>query len=88
MFTTVGSPAKRRFLLDTFTGLREDHIGDSRSASFESMVANLTDSKGVHLVLNSLSDDKLKVLSHMPVDAMHACSCKACHMIKAIECPV
>ena len=62
VFTTVGSAAKRKFLLETFPGLREDHIGDSRSESFEGLVRNMTRGKGVHLCLNSLSDEKLQVL--------------------------
>lgn len=62
VFTTVGSAAKRKFLLETFPGLRDDHIGDSRSESFEGLVRNMTRGKGVHLCLNSLSDEKLQVL--------------------------
>ena len=62
VFTTVGSQAKRKFLLDTFPALQEDHIGDSRSTNFEGLVRNVTAGKGVHLVLNSLSNEKLQVL--------------------------
>ena len=61
MFATVGSEAKKKFLLATFPQLREDHIGDSRSLSFEGMVRNVIKGKGVHLLLNSLSDEKLQV---------------------------
>lgn len=61
VFTTVGSASKRKFLLETFPGLRDDHIGDSRSESFEGLVRNMTRGKGVHLCLNSLSDEKLQV---------------------------
>ena len=61
VFVTVGTPAKRTYLLETFPGLREDHIGDSRSTSFEGLVRNVTRGKGVHLVLNALSDEKLQV---------------------------
>ena len=60
-FETVGSVAKRQFLLDTFPGLQEDHIGNSRDGTFEGMVLNITQGKGVHLALNSLADDKLQV---------------------------
>ena len=35
-------------------------MGDSRSTSFEGMVSSITRGKGVHLLLNSLSDDKLQ----------------------------
>ena len=61
VYTTCGSAGKRKFLLETFPGLRDDHIGDSRSESFEGLVKNGTRGKGVHLLLNSLSDEKLQV---------------------------
>lgn len=60
VFVTVGTAAKRKFLLAAFPKLQEDHIGDSRSSSFEGMVMNLTRGKGVHLALNSLADEKLQ----------------------------
>ena len=41
VFATCGSERKRRYLLDTFPGLRADHIGDSRSTSFEGMIKHL-----------------------------------------------
>jgi len=41
VFATCGSERKRRYLLDTFPGLREDHIGDSRSTSFEAMIKHM-----------------------------------------------
>jgi hypothetical protein len=40
VFTTCGSDKKRSYLLKTFPKLRDDHIGDSRSCSFEAMVMN------------------------------------------------
>ena len=58
---TCGTADKRAFLLDAFPTLREDHIGDSRSCSFEETVKRQTAGKGVHLALNSLADDKLQV---------------------------
>ncbi|XP_043200491.1 fatty acid synthase-like [Amphibalanus amphitrite] len=60
VFTTVGSAAKKQFLLDNFPGLREDHILNSRDLTFEPAVRRLTAGRGVDLVLNSLSDDKLQ----------------------------
>lgn len=66
VFVTVGTPAKRKFLLATFPQLLEDHIGDSRSLSFQGMVRNVTKGKGVHLLLNSLSDEKLQATPHPP----------------------
>ena len=62
----MGSASKRKFLLETFPGLRDDHIGDSRSESFEGLVRNMTRGKGVHLCLNSLSDEKLQVHHPLP----------------------
>ncbi|CAL8464659.1 g4194 [Coccomyxa elongata] len=59
VFTTCGSDRKKAYLLKTFPGLREDHIGNSRSTSFEHMVMHQTKGEGVHLCLNSLADDKL-----------------------------
>ncbi len=58
---TCGTADKRAFLLEAFPRLREDHIGDSRSCSFEETVKRQTAGKGVHLALNSLADDKLQV---------------------------
>lgn len=46
VFTTVGSPEKRQFLLKRFPGLRDDHIGNSRDTSFEQMVMKQTQGKG------------------------------------------
>ncbi len=57
---TCGSAGKRAFLLAAFPGLRGDHIGDSRSTSFEALVQERTGGAGVHLALNSLADDKLQ----------------------------
>lgn len=61
VFVTCGTADKRAFLLEAFPTLREDHIGDSRSCSFEKTVKRQTAGKGVHLALNSLADDKLQV---------------------------
>ena len=63
---TCGTPEKRAFLLEAFPGLEDDHIGDSRSTSFEVMVRMLTKGAGVHLALNSLADDKLQVRQPLP----------------------
>ncbi|XP_053215026.1 fatty acid synthase-like [Panonychus citri] len=60
VFTTVGTQEKRDFIKKRFPSIDEDHIGDSRSTSFEDMIMKMTDGRGVDLVLNSLSDDKLK----------------------------
>ncbi|XP_053205827.1 fatty acid synthase-like [Panonychus citri] len=60
VFTTVGTQEKRDFIKKRFPSIDDDHIGDSRSTSFEDMIMKMTDGRGVDLVLNSLSDDKLK----------------------------
>ena len=77
VFVTCGSAAKRAFLLDAFPALREDHIGDSRSTSFEPLVKRQTGGAGVHLALNSLADDKLQVSSQISLDS--ACTPAAWH---------
>lgn len=60
VFTTVGSEAKKTFLLENFPSLKADHICNSRDLSFEPAVMTLTRGRGVDMVLNSLSDDKLQ----------------------------
>lgn len=59
IFTTVGSQAKKQFLLDHFPLIEEDHIGNSHDCSFEDDILTLTNSKGVDIVLNSLSGEQL-----------------------------
>src|SRR6266581_2330762 len=59
VFTTVGSAEKRAFLRECFPRLADDHIGHSRDASFEDLVLRATGGRGVHVVLNSLVEDKL-----------------------------
>ncbi|KAJ8679083.1 hypothetical protein QAD02_014870 [Eretmocerus hayati] len=60
VFTTVGTPEKRRFILENFPQIREDHIGNSRDISFEQMIMRQTKGKGVDIVLNSLAEEKLQ----------------------------
>ncbi|CAH2052769.1 unnamed protein product, partial [Iphiclides podalirius] len=60
VFTTVGTPEKRAFIKKLFPQLKDSHIGNSRDASFEDMIRRETNGKGVDLVLNSLSDEKLQ----------------------------
>ena len=38
VFTTCGSDRKKKYLLDTFPRLCEDHIGHSRDCSFEDLI--------------------------------------------------
>ncbi|XP_023289558.1 fatty acid synthase [Orussus abietinus] len=60
VFTTVGTPDKRRFIRETFPSIPDDHIGNSRDISFEQMVMRQTKGQGVDIVLNSLAEEKLK----------------------------
>ncbi|CAB3365146.1 Hypothetical predicted protein [Cloeon dipterum] len=60
VFTTVGSPEKRQFLLRRFPQLSEANIANSRDTSFEQHVMSATNGRGVDLVLNSLAEEKLQ----------------------------
>ncbi|CAK1589941.1 unnamed protein product [Parnassius mnemosyne] len=60
VFTTVGTAEKRAFIKKLFPQFKDSHIGNSRDTIFEDMVRRETKGKGVDLVLNSLSDDKLQ----------------------------
>ena len=71
VFTTVGTPAKVDFLLTRFPGLTRDHILHSRSTKFEQDIMNMTHSKGVNVVLNSLAGDKLQVRTCPSPMCMH-----------------
>lgn len=60
VFTTVGTPEKREFIRKTFPQILDSHIGNSRDTSFEQMVMQETNGRGVDLVLNSLAEEKLQ----------------------------
>lgn len=60
VYTTVGTQAKRDFLLQSFPKLKPENIGNSRDTSFEKMIMLRTNGQGVDYVLNSLSEDKLQ----------------------------
>ncbi|XP_074596261.1 fatty acid synthase-like [Brevipalpus obovatus] len=60
VYTTVGTPEKRKFILERFPQLTEANIGNSRDTSFEEMILRETDGRGVDIVLNSLAGDKLQ----------------------------
>ncbi|XP_050452236.1 fatty acid synthase-like [Cataglyphis hispanica] len=60
IFTTVGSSEKRNFIRETFPSIPEDHIGNSRDTSFEQMIIQKTNGRGVDIVLNSLAEEKLQ----------------------------
>ncbi|PWY93041.1 hypothetical protein BO94DRAFT_615778 [Aspergillus sclerotioniger CBS 115572] len=58
VFVTVGSEAKKQVLM-TMYNIPEDHIFYSRDTSFATGIKNITQGRGVHVVLNSLSGDSL-----------------------------
>lgn len=60
VFTTVGTPEKRQFLKDMFPQLTDRNIGNSRDTSFEQLIMNETNGRGVDVVLNSLAEEKLQ----------------------------
>ncbi|KAK9502678.1 hypothetical protein O3M35_011399 [Rhynocoris fuscipes] len=60
VFTTVGSQQKRDFLKKNFPKLKDSHIGNSRDTTFEQMVLEQTEGRGVDVVLNSLAEEKLQ----------------------------
>lgn len=61
IFVTVGTEEERRFIREHFPHLALDHIGLSRDTTFERTILKATKGRGVHLVLNSLSDETLPV---------------------------
>jgi len=60
VFTTVGTPEKRKFIHEIFPSIPDDHIGSSRDTSFEQMIRLKTNGDGVDIVLNSLAEEKLQ----------------------------
>ncbi|XP_036124153.1 fatty acid synthase [Molossus molossus] len=60
VFTTVGSAEKRAYLQARFPQLSDTSFANSRDTSFEQHVLLHTAGKGVDLVLNSLSEEKLQ----------------------------
>ncbi|XP_029167464.1 fatty acid synthase-like [Nylanderia fulva] len=60
IFTTVGTPEKRKFIREMFPSIPDDHIGCSHDTSFEQMVLTRTHGAGVDIVLNCLTEEKLQ----------------------------
>jgi NADPH:quinone reductase-like Zn-dependent oxidoreductase len=58
-YVTVGSKAKKQLLMERY-GIPEQHILNSRSASFGSAIKRLTRGRGVDVVLNSLGGELLE----------------------------
>ncbi|XP_035742585.1 LOW QUALITY PROTEIN: fatty acid synthase-like [Vespa mandarinia] len=59
VFTTVSTSEKHKFIKETFPNIYDNHIGNSRDTSFEQMILQETDGRGVDIVLNSLAEEKL-----------------------------
>ncbi|GFW30802.1 fatty acid synthase [Trichonephila clavipes] len=60
VFTSVGTNEKREFLKNRFPLLQDRHFCNSRDLSFEKHILNETNGEGVEVILNSLSEEKLK----------------------------
>ncbi|XP_065209086.1 fatty acid synthase-like [Planococcus citri] len=60
IFTTVGTSEKVKFIRETFPQIPESHIGNSRNTSFLELIMEQTNGRGVDVVLNSLSEEKLQ----------------------------
>ncbi|KAJ8668373.1 hypothetical protein QAD02_010036 [Eretmocerus hayati] len=60
IFTTVGTLEKRTFIKENYPRIADDHIGNSRTIEFADMVLKQTENRGVDVVLNCLTEDKLK----------------------------
>lgn len=59
VFVTVGSDEKRRFVMEHFW-IQPDHIFSSRDTSFAPRIMEMTEGKGVDVVLNSLAGNLLQ----------------------------
>ncbi|KAF5273269.1 hypothetical protein FQR65_LT04691 [Abscondita terminalis] len=60
IFVTVGSEAKRSYLKNLYPTIPDFHIGTSRDTTFEQMILKQTGGQGVDVVINSLTEDKLR----------------------------
>ncbi|PNF24834.1 hypothetical protein B7P43_G15086 [Cryptotermes secundus] len=60
VYTTVGTKEKRDFIKKQYPQLTDCNIGNSRDTSFEQLIMTETNGRGVDLVLNSLSEEKLQ----------------------------
>jgi len=59
VFTTVGTSDKRDLIKKIFPTILDEHIGNSRDTSFEQMIMQQTKCRGVDIVLNLLTEEKL-----------------------------
>lgn len=60
VYTTVSSAEKKKFVQQRFPQLKDHHFSNSRTAEFEYYIMHQTKGRGVDVVLNSLSEDKLQ----------------------------
>jgi len=60
VLTTVGSAAKRHYLQQRFPQLSDSSFADSRHSEFWRTLRQVTDGRGVDVVLNSLAENKLQ----------------------------
>lgn len=60
VYTTVSSEEKKRFVQKRYPQMKDHHFSNSRTTEFEYHVMHQTKGKGVDVILNSLSDDKLQ----------------------------
>ena len=58
IYVTVGNEEKKRFIFEEF-GINENHIFSSRDIQFKYKIMKMTDGKGVDIVINSLTGEKL-----------------------------
>ncbi|KAI0474774.1 reducing type I polyketide synthase [Xylaria cf. heliscus] len=58
IYATVGSQAKRDFIINTY-GIPPEHIFSSRNPSFFNQILKATDNKGVDIIVNSLAGELL-----------------------------
>lgn len=59
IYCTVGTAEKRELLVSRY-GIPDDHIFSSRNTNFATSLLHLTKSKGVDVILNSLSDEMFR----------------------------
>ncbi|EMR67052.1 putative polyketide synthase protein [Eutypa lata UCREL1] len=63
VFATVSSASEKLFLAQHF-GIPEDHIFSNRDVQFAQGIKRITNGKGVHVVLNSLTGEMLRQTWH------------------------
>lgn len=59
IYVTVGSDEKRQLLKDQY-GISDDHIFSSRTPAFAQKIKNMTNGRGVDIIVNSLAGEALK----------------------------